>query len=60
MYSHCSMSVIRTPSERACVRCGRDERWDADAGGWQVAEETGSVQCIHDWDITGSFTPVER
>ncbi|WP_188976623.1 HEWD family protein [Halocalculus aciditolerans] len=54
------MSVIRTPSERSCVQCGRDERWNPDQGSWEVAAETGSVRCIHDWDITGSFTPVER
>ncbi|MFW6385171.1 MAG: HEWD family protein [Halodesulfurarchaeum sp.] len=51
---------IRRPVKRTCIRCGREERWDDDATAWQVANEVGEVFCIHDWDITGDFTPVER
>ncbi|MFB6267429.1 MAG: HEWD family protein [Halodesulfurarchaeum sp.] len=51
---------IRTPSQRTCVRCGRAERWDDDAGAWQVADTVGDVFCIHSWDITGEFKTVER
>jgi hypothetical protein len=54
------MSVeIRVPSERSCVRCGREEYWDQEEQNWRVADdEVGDVYCIHAWDITGEFTPV--
>lgn len=52
---------IRTPTERACVRCGRSETWDEVTENWVVADdEVGERFCIHDWDITGKFTPIER
>jgi len=56
------MSVnIRAPSERRCLRCGRRESWNDDVAAWRVPEgEEGEVSCIHDWDVTGEFTPVER
>ncbi|MFB6069907.1 MAG: HEWD family protein [Halanaeroarchaeum sp.] len=51
---------IRSPSRRTCVRCGREEHYDDEASAWQVAADVGDVYCIHSWDITGEFTPVEQ
>jgi hypothetical protein len=52
---------IRTPSERTCHDCGREEHWDEELANWRVSNEhLGNVNCIHDWDITGTFTPVEE
>ena len=52
---------IRQPGTRMCTQCGREERWDTEDRAWRVAEEeAGEVFCIHDWDITGEFTPVRR
>ena len=60
--NYVGMSVkIRAPSERECLECGRRESWNADLAAWRVpANEVGEVSCIHDWDVTGEFTPVER
>lgn len=52
---------IRTPSERTCQDCGREEHWDEELENWRVTDDQiGDVHCIHSWDITGSFTPVEK
>lgn len=52
---------IRRPRVRTCVRCGREEHYDDDDAMWQVTDDgVGNVFCIHDWDITGEFTPVRR
>lgn len=55
---------LRAPRERTCERCGRHEVWSEAAGCWQVATDDGDhrvgrVFCVHEWDVTGSFTPVE-
>jgi hypothetical protein len=54
---------LRKATERACERCGRREVWRDDS--WHVAVEggepqTGSVYCIHEWDINGRFSPIEE
>lgn len=55
---------IRKPTERTCERCGRQEVWSADS--WRVADgddgerAVGSLYCIHEWDIDGSFLPFEE
>ncbi|SDM78255.1 hypothetical protein SAMN04487949_2582 [Halogranum gelatinilyticum] len=54
---------LRKPTERTCERCGRQEQWSADS--WRVVEEdgerlVGSLYCIHEWDIDGSFLPFEE
>ncbi|NIC00558.1 HEWD family protein [Halobacterium sp. R2-5] len=54
------MAEIRAPEERTCTDCGRSERWDDDAGAWRVDEEVGDVYCVHSWDVTGTFAPVEE
>lgn len=55
---------LRKPTERECESCGRRERWDDDLDGWQIARDDGEKQigephCIHEWDITGAFNPIE-
>ena len=36
-------STLRTPTERACERCGRREVWDEDVGTWRVADPEEGV-----------------
>ncbi|WP_247728703.1 HEWD family protein [Halovivax limisalsi] len=57
-------TAIRSPERRTCERCGRSERWNPTQQGWQVVTENetpqaGRPQCIHEWNITGTFSPVE-
>lgn len=59
------MVRIDPPSERECERCGRQEVWDDAAGVWRAVEvdgevRTGRAHCLHDWDINGSYHPVEE
>lgn len=62
----CSMATrIRKPRSRKCELCGRQEVWDDERGSWQIVAEdgeraVGDPHCIHEWDITGSFTPIGR
>jgi len=52
--------TVRHPTDRTCERCGREEQWDDDASTWQVIDDNaGSVYCIHEWDINGSFAPFD-
>jgi len=56
---------LRTPEERTCERCGREEYWDESERAWRIGEAdgervVGDVYCIHEWDITGEFTPIEE
>ena len=57
--SRSDMSVsLRHPTKRVCERCGRTERWDDTTESWQVDDDAvGSIYCIHEWDINGSFVP---
>lgn len=50
--------TLRRPTRRACERCGRVEHWDEDAHGWRV-KDPGTLFCVHEWDINGSFLPFE-
>ncbi|AFO58269.1 hypothetical protein NJ7G_3048 [Natrinema sp. J7-2] len=55
---------MRKPTVRICESCGRGERWDERLEAWQLARDDGEKQvgnphCIHEWDITGTFTPVD-
>lgn len=52
--------TLRRPTERSCERCGRSERWDEDAVTWVVEDDPGNVYCIHEWDINGTFVPIEQ
>ena len=53
-------ATISPPRERVCELCGREERWDAGATGWRITGEPGNVYCIHEWDINGTYTPIEK
>ncbi|MFC6953020.1 HEWD family protein [Halorubellus litoreus] len=62
------MAKLRKPEERECERCGRVEVWDDDHDTWRVptdddedvdADAVGDVHCVHEWDIDGSFRPIE-
>lgn len=53
---------LRKPSERTCEHCNRREQWDGE--GWRVETidgepAVGSIYCIHEWDIDGTFLPFE-
>ena len=52
--------TIAPPAERTCERCGRTETWVDDVEGWQIADDPGNVYCIHDWDINGSYVPIQK
>ena len=55
------MSVTITPPRaRTCELCGRAERWDDEADGWRIADDPGNAYCIHEWDINGSFVPLDK
>ena len=47
---------LKRPTERTCERCGRHEEWDDRS--WRVVE-SGEVFCVHEWDIDGSFVPLQ-
>lgn len=49
---------IYAPTDRLCEVCGRSEQWDEEDGRWAVDEDPGRVYCIHQWDITGDFVPI--
>lgn len=51
---------IRRPDRRECECCGRVEEWSEEADAWRVADGTGDVYCIHEWDINGTFLPFEQ
>jgi hypothetical protein len=56
--------TIRKPTERECEECGRREVWNDATGTWRVAVTdddrlAGDVYCIHEWDINGTFVPIE-
>lgn len=51
---------LRAPEERTCERCGRHEVFDDADRIWRVGDAVGEPFCVHDWDITGAFSPVER
>ena len=56
------MAELRKPEARECERCERREVWDDDHVTWRVGGEddaVGDVHCVHEWDIGGSFRPIE-
>ncbi|NHN40868.1 hypothetical protein G9C85_04365 [Halorubellus sp. JP-L1] len=68
------MTELRKPEGRECERCGRREVWDDRHDTWRVASDDrddngdgnsadadaiGDVHCVHEWDIDGSFRPIE-
>jgi len=59
------MAEVIPPSERVCERCGRHDEWDDDAGTWRIVTEdsekqVGNPHCLHEWDINGSYNPLEE
>jgi hypothetical protein len=60
------MTTIEPPRERECERCGRRDVWDDVRGAWTIAtdeegtREAGLPHCLHEWDINGSYSPVDR
>ncbi|QSG02174.1 HEWD family protein [Natranaeroarchaeum sulfidigenes] len=55
---------IRKPRSRTCELCGRQEVWSDEKGTWTIVTEdderqVGDPHCLHEWDITGAFTPIE-
>jgi len=59
------MASVVPPRERTCERCGRKDVWDDEAGTWVAAVEDGtrrigSPHCLHEWDINGSYNPLEE
>lgn len=58
------MVSIQPPTERECERCGRQDRWDEEAGNWVIRvvdgeRQVGDRHCVHEWDINGRYSPVE-
>jgi len=54
-------TTLRHPTDRTCQRCGREEQWDDSVETWRVVDDNaGSIYCIHEWDINGSFVPFEE
>lgn len=59
-----NMTPISAPKERRCERCGRQDFWDENDDTWRIAvvneeKQFGNAQCLHEWDINGSFNPIE-
>jgi hypothetical protein len=54
------MATIVPPRERACERCGRQDVWDETTENWVIEDAIGNPFCLHDWDINGSYNPVEE
>lgn len=57
------METVVPPTERECERCGRRDVWDESRQTWAIAEvdgekQFGHAQCIHDWDINGTYNPL--
>jgi len=55
------VTEIEPPEERRCVRCGRAEVWDDEAGTWTLAPDAdtpGEPHCLHEWDINGVYKAV--
>lgn len=56
--------TIVPPTGRICERCGRTDVWDETTENWVIATAdgerlVGSKHCIHEWDITGQYNPIE-
>lgn len=53
--------TLRRPKQRTCERCGRVEQWNDRTESWEISDDaTGSIYCIHEWDINGQFVPYDR
>lgn len=59
------MGTLDPPRERVCLRCDRREVWDDDQSGWVAKrvdgdKQRGTPHCVHEWDITGNYSPLEN
>lgn len=54
------MATIVPPRERVCERCGRGDVWDEETENWVVDDDPGDPFCLHDWDINGTYNPVDE
>jgi hypothetical protein len=56
------MAELDPPAERECRRCGRRDVWDSDAVNWRISTDAsvGDRFCIHEWDINGTYKPVQE
>lgn len=57
------MTSIVPPRERICERCGRRDIWDDESENWVIDQvdgqrQVGNPNCIHEWDINGSYNPI--
>lgn len=56
------MVTIDPPTERACERCDREERWDAEKQTFVLDSRgegnPGRPHCLHEWDINGRYNPL--
>jgi len=57
------MAGINPPHERCCKRCDRVEVWDDEQMVWvakrvETARRRGTPYCVHEWDITGNYSPL--
>ena len=55
------MTRIDPPQERECTCCGRQEVWDEARGTWAAengGDGLGRPHCVHEWDISGAYSPV--
>lgn len=55
--------TLNPPSRRECLECGRVDVWDQERGEWRIEEvnsekRAGERFCLHEWDITGTHTPI--
>ncbi|WP_168215965.1 HEWD family protein [Halorussus ruber] len=56
------MTRLDPPTERECTECGRRDVWDPDRQSWRIRDDAsaGSPNCIHDWDINGTYLPIRE
>jgi hypothetical protein len=57
-------TAVQPPDVRRCEQCDRVERWDERTESWCIDSEDGTRRvgdphCIHEWDITGSYNPLD-
>lgn len=53
-------ATVRKPTARTCEQCGRTEEWNDESESWRVSSSPGNPFCIHEWDINGSFVPIDK
>lgn len=58
------MTILEPPDHRRCTRCDREEVWSDELETWVAADSNdgplGNAHCVHTWDITGNYNPINR